>query len=255
MHSVLTTALMIAGCSTAPVLEGKVVDIWGQPIEGATVMVVGQRERPMTDGEGRYRIARVVGRYEIKAGRNGYIQDHTEFEVTAAGDQLAPTFELYPKPDDAGFYAVTTGQYRELVHQPVRSVGTSLKSFRGIESFGELRVETTRPQIVFHTDLRHDEIIRLGLELHRLDYVRKAELKSPLAATEVSVNLYVDGGRIPIDLQPMKSSTDYMITTTEPVEPGIYAFQTQDLLSAGGAADRFQQIPEELRVVFPFEVR
>ena len=68
------------------------------------------------------------------------------------------------------------------------------------------------------------------------------------------VNLYVDKGKVPIEITPMKSRTDSMVQPTEALEPGIYAFQTQDLLSTGDK-DRFDEIPEELRVVFPLEVR
>ena len=74
--------LLPAACdTTTQMIEGKVVDIWGNPIEGATVMVVGGTERPLTDADGRYHIAKTTGPLQVKAGRKGYIQDHEEFEV------------------------------------------------------------------------------------------------------------------------------------------------------------------------------
>ena len=140
----------------------------------------------------------------------------------------------------------------KLTPSTVYSVGNALAQFRGIKDFGDAVVETEKPRIVFHTDLRHDEIMRLGLELHRLESVSTAEIPGPVGNTTVAVNLHVDKGDFPIDIEPLRSKTDYLITAKEPLKPGIYAFQTQELLSSDQA--RFDSIPEELRVVFPFVV-
>lgn len=250
--------LVLAACqtTTSPEVEGRVVDIWGNPVPGATVMMVGGTERPLTDADGRYAIPRMEGTHLMKAGAKGYIQDHVEVQVEGDETPEGPVFTLYPKPEEAGFHLIATGRYEKLEHKLVHSVGNTLRSYRGIRSTGDALAETSRPQVVFHTELRHDEIMRLGLELHRLEYLREAELPSPLGKKQVSVNLYVDAAEVPIELKPLRSKTDYLLQPVEPLEPGFYAFQTQDLLSSDEeAAERFEQIPEELRVVFPFEVR
>lgn len=246
--------LSLAACESTSMIEGKVVDIWGNPIEGATVMVVGGTERPLTDADGRYRIARTEGELQIKAGRKGYIQDHQELEVAEGELPDGPTFELYPKPEKPGFYLVTTGRYVQLDQKTVHSVGNTLASLRGVRALGEAESESEQPRFVFHTELRTDEIMRLGLELHRLAYVEEREMAGPIGRTAVGVNLYVDDGEIPIEIVPLRSRTDYLVVPKEPLAPGAYAFQTQDLLSPG-ESDRFEEIPEELRVVFPFAVR
>ena len=246
--------LILAACESTSMIEGKVVDIWGNPIEGATVMVVGGTERPLSDRDGRYRIARTEGKLQIKAGRKGYIQDHQEIEVGPGETPPGPTFELYPKPEKPGFYLVTTGRYVPLEQKLVHSFGNALASFRGLQALGEAEAEVEKPRFVFHTELRTDELMRLGLELHRLEYVEEREMSGPVGRTNVSVNLFVDAGDVPIDIVPLRSRTDYLVTPKEPLAPGGYAFQTQDLLSPG-ESDRFEEIPEELRVVFPFAVR
>jgi hypothetical protein len=249
--------LLLAACQPkAEQIEGKVVDIWGGPIPGATVMMVGGTERPLTDDQGHYAMPRVEGAHLMKAGAKGYIQDHADVEIQAGEPAAGPIFTLYPKPDEAGFHLVATGHYEKLDHKLVHSVGNTLRSYRGIRTTGDAMAETSRPKVVFHTELRHDEIMRLGLTLHRLEYLRDAEVPSPLGKKDVAVNLYVDAGEIPTDLQPLRSKTDYLLQPVEPLEPGVYAFQTQDLLAADAEeTGRFEQIPEELRVVFPFEVR
>ena len=243
--------LLLPACETAtPLIEGKVVDIWGNPIEGATVMVVGGTERPLTDADGRYHIARSTGVLQVKAGRKGYIQDHEEFEVKEGEAVGGPLFELFPKPDDAGFFIVGSGRYAKLEPSRVHSVGNALQQFRGIKQFGDAVVDGDKPRVVFHTDLRHDEIMRLGLELHRLESVGTAEIPGPVGTAKVAVNLYVDKGDHPIEIEPLRSKTDYLITPKEPLPPGVYAFQTQELLTS--EQSRFDAIPDELRVVFPF---
>ncbi|MEQ1503401.1 MAG: carboxypeptidase-like regulatory domain-containing protein [Myxococcota bacterium] len=256
MRPLLLLPLSLWGCETAPeTIEGKVVDIWGNPIEGATVMVVGGTERPLTDADGRYRIPRAVGPIQVKAGRKGFIQDHREFEVKEGEPATGPLFELFPKPDDAGFYVVATGRYVKLEPRPVKSVGNALQQFRGVDAIGEAVVETEKPRVVFHTDLRQDEIMRLGLELHRLEFVQEASIPGPVGSATVAVKLFVDKIDVPVEFEPLRSKTDYLLTPKEPLEPGVYALQTQELLSADASKEAFEAIPPELRVVFPFEVR
>jgi hypothetical protein len=247
--------MLLAACGSTEMVEGKVVDIWGNPIEGATVMVVGGDERPLTDRDGRYRLARVEGAHVVKAGRKGYIQDHHDLVVTADEPAEGPLFELYPKPEERGIFAVGTGQYIPLSPVQVHATGSVLQTWRGIEAIGEGRVETSTPRFVYHTDLREDEILRLGLELRRLVWAREADVTGPIGATRVSVNLWVDGGEVPMEITPLRSKTDYLLTVGEPlVEEQAYAFQMQDLLTPG-AEEQFERIHEDLRVVYPFSLR
>ena len=249
-----TLLLLLFACSTPPAIEGKVVDIWGHPVEGATVMMVGQGEKPLTDGEGRYRLPRVDGKHELKAGRKGFIQAHATLDVAAGQNPSGPVFELYPKPESPGFFAITSGQYVHLEPETVTSVGNDLRTFRGLKSKGDASVDTEELEVIFHTELTQDEILRLGLQLRKLEYKAQGKVPGPLKPTKVKVGLYTDAGEVPIDITPMKSRTDYMITPKEPLERGLYAFQTQHLLDEHDP-ERFEQLPEELRQVFPVELR
>jgi hypothetical protein len=220
-------------------------------------MVVGGTERPLTDAAGRYELAWAEGKYTVKAGRKGYIQDQIDFEIAPGADPATtqgPLFQLYPKPEKPGFYAITPGKYLGLEEKLVLSVGNTLRSFRGIQSLGAAEVQVENPKILFHTELRTDEIKRLGLELHQLTYVDHAELQGPMGATDVAVQLYTDAKKIPFDLVPLRSKTDYLVVPQEKLEPGGYAFQTQELL-VPSETDRFDEIPEELRVVYALSVR
>ena len=70
----------------------------------------------------------------------------------------------------------------------------------------------------------------------------------------VELNLYTSDGAVDIDIEPIHSREDYLITPKESLTPGYYAFQTQDLLDSDDA-EAFAQIPVELRKVYSFEYR
>ena len=52
----------------------------------------------------------------------------------------------------------------------------------------------------------------------------------------------------------METDDDYSIKTREPLEPGMYAFHTQGVLTSVDTA-ALDKLPSEMRVAFPFEVR
>lgn len=246
----------LVGCQTAATLDGVVVDRWGNAVEGAMVVMVGNTsERPLSDADGRYSLKRAPGKHQFKAGREGFIQQHLDFSVTDDRNQRGPTFELYPKPAEPGFYVVGTTRYHKVAPERVRGVGNQLKTFYGIQSSGEAVAEGTQLEVVFHNDLKLDEIMRLGLKLHKLEYVTESALPGPLGSETMStVNLYISSETVDFDLSPMRSRTDYLITTKESLQPGSYAFVTQELFHPRDQ-ESFMKIPDSLRVAFPITLR
>lgn len=252
---ILAGSLLLGACTTERRLEGQVVDVWGNPIEGATVVMEGQSERPLTDRYGRFSLPLAAGDHKMKAGREGYIQEHMELEVPeGAADTPKPVFKLFPKPVEAGFYVIGAEEYERLEPKPIVQVGGELQAFRGLATVGETEMEGSRIRLLFHTPLKMDQVMRLGLELHKLEFVHQAEMTGPLAKTRVDVNLWTSAGTVPIDIKPLRSRNDYLVETQEPVEPGAYAFDTQGMLTTR-SADTFKEIPEPLRVAYPVELR
>ena len=249
----LLALFLLLGCSAAPTIDGKVVDIWGEPIEGATVLIEGAGERPMTDNEGRYSFSYVAGPQKLKAGKDGYIQAHMETSF-AEGDTEGPTFELYQMPAENGFYLVGPNSYTKLGQQTVETIGTGFDPLRGIKKLGDAKTDRPALNVVFHTELKHEEILRLGLELHKLTFVKERELAGPLGNQQVDVNLYTAEKKVEIEITPMRSPTDYLVTAKGDLEPGSYAFQTQNLLDMEDQ-EAFDRIPAQMRSVFPFEYK
>lgn len=249
----MVALILATGCGGSEGLHGQVVDIWGNPVPEATVVVEGESERPTTDAQGNFTLPLKEGKQRIKAGREGYIQEHVEIEVVPGAEPPTPILRLYPKPSEPGFYVVGQGEYTRLEPQRVHTYGSDLRTVTGIKSV-ETRVEADPVEVVFHTDLRMDEIMRLGLELHKLEYLKTTELPGALGQGEVTVNLWTSQGEVDVDVAPMRSRNDYRLTPKEPVEPGWYAFTTQELLDPE-EGDDLSRVPKELQVAFPFELR
>ena len=72
MHVWLALTLLACGPGKQT-LTGEVLDVWGAPVSNATVIVVGQSERPFTDTSGRFTIDRQPGEWRVKVGKEGYI--------------------------------------------------------------------------------------------------------------------------------------------------------------------------------------
>lgn len=245
--------LALVACGPTPGLVGKVVDVWGNPIEGATVRLAGHSEQPLTDHEGRYRLPPFVGPREVRVGKQGFVQDRQDL-LGDGRPGAAPLFELYPMPEHYGLFLVNAGTYGRIPETRVHEVGAGGTTLRGVRGSGDTVADSSRLRVVFHTPLKLDEIGRLDLELHRLAFVKEAEVLGAIAPVRAAVNLWVSDAVLPIEIAPLRSRTDYLVTASAALVPGVYAFQTQGLL-ARGEDHRARSLPEELRVVFPFEVR
>ncbi len=251
----MISLLMLFACDQSPVLKGRVVDIWNNPIEGATVLAAG--ERPLTDEHGVYTVGHVApGEYEFKAGKEGYVQDSAKVQIKE-GDKVGPTFRLYKKPASPGFYAITLGDYRRIEPVTVKSLGHASDIFYGIEPPDErIFLEGGDLRIVYRVDLSLPELKRLGLKLRKLKFIESAEMSTVAggAKTQVPINLFVADGEVPLEITPLKSKHHYVLTTKEKLAPGVYALESQDLL-APADAEAWTRIPAKLRTVYPFTVK
>lgn len=251
----MISLMLLFACTDNPTVKGRVVDIWNNPIEGATV--IGAGERPLTDEHGVYALGSLEpGSYEMKAGKEGYVQETAAFEM-AEGDLKGPTFRLYKKPDNDGFYAVTIGDYRKIDAATVKAVGHASDALFGIEAPDErVFIEGDSVEVVYKIDLSVAQIKSLGLKLRKLKFVESQEMASVAGGTrtEVPVNLFVADGVVPIDIHPLKSKGHYTLTPTEKLTPGVYALEAQNLLAPPDDA-AWNRIPETLRTVYPFTVK
>jgi hypothetical protein len=247
--------VFLCACGASPRLDGVVVDIWGNPVEGALVKLEGFPDRPVSDGHGRFSLPYAPGTHVLKAGREGYIQE--DLQITIPDDPAAApevVFRLYPIPVEKGFHVVGADGYVKLEAKPVRALGNNLRSLYGVQEVGTASVDGTDLRFVYHGDLRQDQLMALGISLHRLEFVPTAELVG-ITATTVPLNLYVSDLEVPLAIERLKSRNDYLLRSEEVLEPqAIYALTTNDLLTPPDD-ESFRAIAPALRVAFPVELR
>lgn len=252
----MLASLLLGACTDTRMLAGEVKDVWGNPVSDATVVIEGVVERYHSDSAGKFAIDTEAPVTRVMAGKDGYIKD---IEVVPAGtdeeadyDPLA--FALYPEPEQPGFYGVGPKEYVHLEAKRIRVVGTELKHYAGVQDVAEQALASGRPaSFVFSSTLRASELARMNLHLSRLDFVDNTRVKGVLGAMDATVNLWVAAEEIPFDLKALPARDAYLITTREPVEPGMYAFHAQDVLNEEDERILLN-LPKEMQVAFPFEV-
>lgn len=247
----------LLACTSTQVVEGKVQDIWGKPIDGATVVVRGVTERYQTDVLGTYRVevAEDVKVTEVMAGKSGYIKGILEVSPPAEGQPYDKiNFKLYPEPETPGFYAVGPQSYIHLKTAHLMMVGTELKHHIGIRETPEASLSIALKEFVFTSTLRPSELSQMDLHLSRLDFISHTNVKGVLGAADVTVNLFVAVEEIPFDLKALPSRDDYLIKLRAPLVSGTYAFHAQNVLNEYDYR-KVMDLPKEMQVVFPFEIR
>lgn len=246
--------LLLLACTEVKPVQGKVVDIWNNPIADATVIARGSSVE--TDEYGVFTVPPFTGKGEFKAGKEGFVQASSEVELKQ-GDTEGPVFKLYPKPEENGFFAITTGNYLQIPAQTVKVVGHDANAMFGIEPPKDsVFIEGDSLSIVYKIDFSLAQVKKLGLELRRLKYVEKAEMQTigGGAKTEVTLNLWVDDGKVPLEITKLKSKGHFLLETGDPLTPGVYALQSQNLLTPQDE-DSWKQIPEPLRTVYPLTIK
>lgn len=246
--------LLLLACTEVKPVQGKVVDIWNNPIADATVIAQGSSVQ--TDEYGVFTVPPFAGKGDFKAGKEGYVQEATEIELKQ-GDTEGPVFKLYPKPEHNGFFAITTGNYLEIPAQTVKVVGHDANVLFGIEPPKDsVFVEGDKLAMVYRIDFSLAQVKKLGLELRRLKYIETAQMQTIGGGenTEVRLNLWVDDGQVPLEITKLKSKGHFLLETTEALKPGVYALQSQSLLTPQDEQS-WKQIPEPLRTVYPLTIK
>lgn len=252
----MLASLLLVACTDTRVLAGEVKDIWGKPVSDATIVIEGVIERHHSDSAGRFTIDTEDPVTRVMVGKEGFIKDIEEVAPLAEGDDdYDPlSFSLYPKPEQPGFYGVGSTDYVHLSAKRIRVVGTALKHYAGIQDEPDEGLASGKPAtFVFVSTLRSSELARMNLHLSRLDFVDHTNVKGVFGPVDATVQLWVAAEDVAFDLKALPARDAYLITTREPVKPGMYAFHAQDVLNEDDERI-LMNLPKEMQVAFPFEV-
>lgn len=252
----LLALLALTACTKPPQLTGTVTDVWGKPIEGATVKIDGSVEQATTDIKGHFSMPAPEKGARLMAGKRGYIHASKAVPAPAPDEEPKPVhLELYPEPDKPGFYAVAHTGYKHLQALKVQTRGTQIGAYTGLADIGSVELGHDKPlKFVFVSTLRPSELSQLGLQLEKLKFNESAQVPGVLGAQPVKLNLWVADTSVPFDLKGLSTENDYLITTRTPLAPGVYAFHTQDILTTQDV-NALDKLPKEMQVAYPFEVK
>ena len=254
----MNALFLLTSCSSNPTIKATVVDIWDKPVPSATIVQEGVVERITVDGQGLAEIEVEAGTIRLMAGAEHFIKDLVTVVVEEDGEEPnTARFTLFPEPAEPGFYAVGPKAYVPIASVPIKRVESDKNNFIGIEEIPKARIGKTGGQphrIVFRTSLRTEELSRFDLTLSRLEYIKKAPAKTLLGDVDVRLELWAPKKDVPFNEKRMQNKENYLLLTKGELAPGVYAFHAQGVMDATSNRP-LDRLPEELRVVYPFEVR
>ncbi len=255
--ALLLPGLLVGACSKPETISGKVVDIWGRPIVGATMVLEGVPEHGLTDAQGLFSLELGEGSSRLMAGKDGFIHDVSEVPAPDEEGKRPPVeFQLYPDPGEVGFYAIGRENYLALEDFEAETRGTEVRAMTGLRDIGDVSVSgSSTLRFVFSSTLRSERLAQLNLQLHRLEFVGDGSMPGVLGETPVALNLWsATGEAIPFDLVVLPSRDDFLIKLREPLAEGAYAFHTQGSLT-NTRYEGLDKLPKELRRSWAFEVK
>lgn len=244
-------AIWLGGCTCSPpvVIEGQIIDLWGDPVAGATITVEGQDTVLTTDEAGTFTLP-MLGDVMITIAKDGFVTRTDPIEPLDTTKTHKEPFEIVPIPEENGFYAIGPRGYEHIDSQPVATVDGGTRAWRGVEGTGEQEVEGDPLRIVYRTTLHEDQLDQLGLTLHRLERVDEAEVASIEGSTTVSVGLWVSAAKVPLVRRKLDDQT--WALRVEELARGTYALVTMDLLDPD--REGYDELAPELRRVNAFLV-
>ena len=120
---------------------------------------------------------------DVEAGNLRFRAGHTEFihdvEVLVYAPEMDSEntdpveFELYPKPGDKGFYAVGSSEYHNLQSGELVDIKSTFKTLYGLARVNDVKLTNSKPQFVYHSSLRKEEIKQVNLSVYKLAFKEK----------------------------------------------------------------------------------
>lgn len=255
----LLAVTLLSSCSSSPKLSGKVLDIWGNPIANATVLIDETKDRVQTNPGGAFEFKSAKpGTLHLMAGAEGYVKDITQVELSADKNAPlpAPVFSLWKDPPAPGFYAKGYKDLLPIPQSKVVAIGSDIKEVHGVRDIPDALVPsgTNPPPFLFGSTVRPSEISQLDLKLAKLKFVEEEQWATVTGPQPVTLKIWVHEKDIPFQLRSLLDKNTFIITPKATLEAGIYAFHSQDVLTGSSPAS-LARYPEQMQNVNVFEIK
>ena len=108
----LIVATLLSGCGKDERIEGKVQDIFGNPLKDVNVKIKTSTFSSITDESGSYSLDYVPGSMKLLFSKDGYTTRSLDLNIQQKTYFPAETLTLYPIPQENGIFYVDTGNKR-----------------------------------------------------------------------------------------------------------------------------------------------
>jgi hypothetical protein len=260
----LPTLFAFTACKPEPrILQGHVTDVFGKPIAAATVLAEGWQGRGATDDAGVFSLeVEKEGEVRFVAGADAYVRDQLTVVIPPVEDEQGEEttlpevrFALWMKPEHVGLYGKGQSEMIELPTSKITALGSDLTEMHGIRDLKNTELpRAEKTEVLYSTTLRASEISQLDLKLFKLKYLESVPFKGITGEELIEPKFWMADVEVPFTLRQLYADDVYVITPDLTLDPGAdYAFaHTGNLVETDPGS--LARIPEEQRVVYPFQV-
>jgi hypothetical protein len=129
------TAALLHGCKKAAI-SGRVIDLFGQPVAGATITIPKTAFTATSDAAGRYSLSYAPGQFEVHVAKATYTSATVPWNVTESTALPSADITLYPNPEKPGIYYVGKDRLELLTAKMItRSVSADTFTTTRVYSF------------------------------------------------------------------------------------------------------------------------
>ncbi len=115
----LLTTIAFCSCKRT-VIEGKILDGFGQPVKDATVKVEGTQFTSQSNGNGEYSVSYVPGDIKVLISKEGFTETSFTVKISTESTFPAETMTIYEIPKEEGIFILQDGNYKALNKTPVK---------------------------------------------------------------------------------------------------------------------------------------
>ncbi len=246
-------SLFLFACSSQTLVQGTVQDIWNKPIEGVQVQMEKVDQSTQTKSSGTFSFPAMEGTMRFRTTKEGFIPSVGESSYTK-GESPSVQISMYPAVESNGFWMVDAEQYTPLKASGVTKKESTDQRILGLYDVGKAQTNKPKPSFVFRTTLRKEQLQQLDLELHRLSFIDKATFNSLTGPKEVDIDLWVPEAQAKFVIKDLGAEDHFLIEISDPLEAGVYAFHSHNVLNKAVNMDTVN-LPKELLMGFPFEIK
>ncbi|MCB9610733.1 MAG: carboxypeptidase regulatory-like domain-containing protein [Polyangiaceae bacterium] len=111
--------LFSSGCSDSALIEGKVLDPHGAPLDGVSVKVLKSTFETKSSPDGSYEVPFAPGTFQVQFSKDGYTSHALDLDIQQAMRFPAEPSTLYPIPQESGLFWLSQGGLKAIDEAPM----------------------------------------------------------------------------------------------------------------------------------------